>query len=270
MDTLKYPIDVLRLVDKSNCRKCGSPTCLAFAAAVINGQKKLSDCPNLSQEVLARYEGGVAAKESPAQRGMEAVEELKKQIAEIDLKAAAERIGAPFANGRLTVQCLGKNFSVDTNGNIITDIHVNPWIGVPVLTYILHSAGEPPTGEWVHYRDLPNGKIREPLFEQCCEKICKRIADINPDFFHDLIHLFNGRPVTNHYESDVSLVIHPLPTLPMLICYWKPDGAMPSELNIFFDANAENNLHVDSIFSLATGLVTMFETISHRHGHELG
>jgi hypothetical protein len=72
--------------------------------------------------------------------------------------------------------------------------------------------------------------------------------------------------VEHHYQSDISLVLHPLPKLPMLICYWKPEDGMASDLNIFFDANAEMNLPIESIYTLGVGLVVMFEKIALRHG----
>ena len=52
----------------------------------------------------------------------------------------------------------------------------------------------------------------------------------------------------------------------MLICYWKSEEGMASDLNIFFDAHAEQNLPLESIYALGVGLVTMFEKIALRHG----
>jgi hypothetical protein len=54
--------------------------------------------------------------------------------------------------------------------------------------------------------------------------------------------------------------------VPLLICYWKPEEGLASELNLFFDATAEENLNIDSIFALGTGLMMMFEKIALRHG----
>jgi len=269
MPTLNSVIDILKLLDGSNCRECGSLTCLAFSADVFNGRKQLGDCPKLDEETLAKYEGQVKESESLEKKAAEAIEQLKRQIAGIDLEAAAKRLGAQFSDGRITVHCLGKKFSVGVDGSIVTDIHVNPWIAAPVLNYILHGAGVPPSGKWVPLRDLEGGKAREPLFRQRCEKPCKAVADTNPDFFDDLVRIFNGKQVQNHYESDVSLVLHPLPKVPILICYWKQDGDLPSDLNIFFDSTAGENLNIDSIYTLATGLVMMFEKIARSHSHEL-
>jgi hypothetical protein len=269
MPELNTVIDILKLIDKSNCRQCGSLTCLAFSAAVINGQKQLKDCPKLDEETLARYDGKVEAQESVEQKAMEAIEQLKREIAGIDLEAAANRLGAQFSNGRITIHCLGKKFSLDSNGDIITDIHVNQWIAGPVFKYILHGAGVPLSGKWVPLRDLEGGKDWQHLFRQRCEKPCKEVADTNPDFFNDLVHLFNGKQGENHYKSDVSVVLHPLPKVPILFCYWKRDGDLPSDLNIFFDSTAEENLNIELIYALATGLVMMFEKIARKHAHEL-
>ncbi|MBW1837368.1 MAG: DUF3786 domain-containing protein, partial [Deltaproteobacteria bacterium] len=78
--------------------------------------------------------------------------------------------------------------------------------------------------------------------------------------------IFNGRQVENHYASDIALVLHPLPRVPILICYWYPEDDLESSLNIFFDSTAEDNLNIESIWALATGLVRMFEKIALRHG----
>ena len=66
-----------------------------------------------------------------------------------------------------------------------------------------------------------------------CEKPLKKVADTYTDLFEDMIHLFNGRQVENHYASDISLVLHPLPKVPILICYWKPEDDLESDLNSF-------------------------------------
>ena len=39
-----------------------------------------------------------------------------------------------------------------------------------------------------------------------------------------------------------------------------------SDLNIFFDSKAEENLNIESIYTLGAGLVIMFEKLALRHG----
>ena len=106
----------------------------------------------------------------------------------------------------------------------------------------------------------------ESFFNKRCVEPLKKIADNNPDFFSDLIHLFSGKKVKNYYQSDISLVLHPLPKLPLMFCYWKPDDGLPSTLNLFFDSTAEKNLPIESIYVIGAGLATMFGKVMLRHG----
>lgn len=43
-------IDVLRLLPKTNCRKCSQPTCMVFASQVVEGKGGADDCLELSAE----------------------------------------------------------------------------------------------------------------------------------------------------------------------------------------------------------------------------
>jgi hypothetical protein len=59
-----------------------------------------------------------------------------------------------------------------------------------------------------------------------------------------------------------------LPRVPIRICYWKPEDGLESDLNIFLDSTATDNLNIESIYSLGIGLVTMFEKIALGHGYK--
>jgi ArsR family metal-binding transcriptional regulator len=43
-------IEILKLLPKTNCRECGSPTCMVFASLITEGAKDSSDCPQLGEE----------------------------------------------------------------------------------------------------------------------------------------------------------------------------------------------------------------------------
>jgi hypothetical protein len=238
---------------------------MAFAGAVYTGAAKLRNCPHLSPRIVEEY-GDVSAESAIAENIGRAMEMLKCTIATTDLSRVAERIGGIYNKGRLTLKVLGKNFSVADNGDIYTDIHVNPWVSLPVYNYILRGGDKPISGHWVPLRELPSGRDWFRLFGQRCEKPLKKIADAYPDLFKDMVQLFSGKRVENHYQSDVSVVLHPLPKLPMLICYRHPENELESDLNLFFDDTAEDYLDLNSINSLGTGFVTMLEKLILRHG----
>jgi 4Fe-4S ferredoxin len=46
-------MEVYQLLPKTNCKKCGYPTCIAFAVALLNREKKIEDCPPLFEPKYA-------------------------------------------------------------------------------------------------------------------------------------------------------------------------------------------------------------------------
>jgi len=47
---------ILKLLPKTNCRKCGEPTCTVFALRAAEGIKGVEDCPELKDEKKAALE----------------------------------------------------------------------------------------------------------------------------------------------------------------------------------------------------------------------
>lgn len=43
-------IEILKLLPRTNCKECGEPTCMVFAARMAEGVKGLEDCPPLGAE----------------------------------------------------------------------------------------------------------------------------------------------------------------------------------------------------------------------------
>jgi hypothetical protein len=262
----KHAMEIFQLLDKSNCRQCGEKTCLAFAGAVFRGQKGLGECPRLDPQTVARFAPDSDGATNAERNRDEYLHQLKSEVSRLDLAETAERIGGRYSGNRLTLQVLGKDFSVDSSGNFITDIHINPWVAVPVLTYLLYGQGRPAAGNWLSFRELKDGAERYPLFQKRCEEPMKQVADLHTGLFDDMVHIFSGKQVQQQFESDISVVLHPLPRVPLMVCYWLPDDGLQSSLNLFFDETADRNLDIGSIFTLGAGLAQMFQKLSLRHG----
>lgn len=258
-------MEILKHLNKSNCGECSEKTCLAFAAAVARNQKSITQCPYAGEDLVRQF-GEETEDIKPLDfENQEVLNSLKEKLGSIDLASAAKRLDLPFKDDKLTLKILGKNFSVDPKGNFSSEIHIHSWITLPVLNYVLEGKGLEPKGKWMPLRELKGGKDWGRFFEHRCEKPMKKVADTYPDFFEDMLHVFSGRQVEQHYQSDISLVLYPLPKLPILICYWKPEDGLESDMHLFFDSTAEDNLNIDYIYSLITGMLVMFEKIAITH-----
>ena len=54
-------IEIFKLLPKTNCRKCGYLTCMAFATALAKGEADLDDCPELNEGLYKDNRGKIEA-----------------------------------------------------------------------------------------------------------------------------------------------------------------------------------------------------------------
>ncbi len=266
MAKTKKPLEILRTLEQSNCRECGEATCLAFASAVYRGQREIKECPRLDRLVIESLSENIGKHSGVKVPGKIYLNRLKGEIKDIDFVSAAERTGGRLTGDRLVIKVFGKNFGVDAEGNLHTDIHVNPYLAIPFLNYVIYGRGIEPSGKWISYRELKDGLEGYAIFHKRCETLIKQLADTHSDLIDDIVRVFNGQEVEKQFKSDISVVLHPLPKVPLMICYWRPEEGLESNLNVFFDKSANHNLDTDSLFNLAVGLAEMLKKLVSTHG----
>jgi len=237
---------------------------MAFSAAIVSGQKKLTDCPELPQNVIAEFSNTYQSTDHKEINQAEFIDILQEKMASIDLAAVAPLIGATMMNDKIQINSLGKDFLIDQQGNMTSECHIIPWVLAPILSYITYKSHEDINGKWISFRELKGGIEWQALFTSRCEEPLRKLADANPDLLNDLIDLFMGQSV-DWYEADIALILHPLPKIPILICYQAPEDDLDSKLTILFDTCCSTNLHIKSIFTLCSGLVQMFAKIAEHH-----
>lgn len=265
MEKPKNAMEIFTLLNKSNCKLCGEQTCLAFAGAVHTGKRKITECPYVDSSTIALF-GEAKRGSAPSLEEDEYFVSLREKVQKLDYHKAAERIGGVVTGDFLSINVMGKPFAVDSKGQFRTDLHIISWLIIPVLEYICNAKGHKPTANWISFREIPGGKEKYGLFKKRGELVLKLLADKFPDFFDDIIHMFDGKNVDQQFESDISVVLHPLPLVPVMICYWKPEEGMESSLNVFFDETVHVNLGADSAYFLATGIIQMIEKMALHHG----
>ncbi|MFZ5762120.1 MAG: DUF3786 domain-containing protein [Thermodesulfobacteriota bacterium] len=258
------PLAIYKLLPQTNCGKCQLPSCLAFAGAVVGKRKKFADCPDLAPEAIAAFAAEYQPPEPREENQAEFLERLKAKMACLDLAAVAPLKGAVLTGERIVINSLGKDFVLDRQGTMTSECHIIPWVLAPLLSYLTHETHAEPSGNWISFREIPGGIEWQGLFSRRCEEPLRLLADDNPGLLADLIHLFMGKSV-EWYEADIALILHPLPKVPLLLCYQAREGDLPSKLTIFFDDSCTTNLHIKSIYTLCAGLVQMFAKIAERH-----
>ncbi len=257
-------LEIYKMLPQTNCSKCLLPSCLAFAAAVLAGRKKLNDCPDLSPDIIAKISATFQQSDDMKVNHAEFIDKLKKKMATVNFEVVAPLIGAKVQGDTIQINSLGKDFVFDRQGNMTSECHIIPWVQAPALSYITHETHADITGKWISFREIKGGIEWNALFASRCENPLRKLADDNPDLLKDLIDLFKGQAI-EWYEADIAIILHPFPKIPILICYQEPEDDMDSKLTIFFDECCSTNLHIKSIFTLCSGLVQMFTKIAEHH-----
>jgi hypothetical protein len=258
------PLEIYKVLEKSNCGRCQLPSCLAFSAAVVAGDKKLKDCPQLDEQICEQLTGSLTTRAEMDSEQAEFLNQLEVKVSGLDLARIAPVIGATYKDGRIVINSLGKDFQIDQQGQLFSECHIIHWVKAPLLSYITNPEHQAITGTWSTFRELPDSTGRHNLFTRRCEQVLKELADEHPGLLTDIVDLFMG-VTTEGFEADIALILHPLPHFPLLICYQAPDDDLESELTIFFDACCGVNLNINSIYTLCVGLVQMFGKIAQKH-----
>ena len=120
MIKLKTPLEVYKLLQKSNCGQCGIATCLAFAAAVIKQEKQLAACPHVESDIQRRYDGNIEQQVNIEKIQERTFKDLQERIKAIDIVSRAELLGARSTGSTIVVTCLGKDFEVDGRGRVLS------------------------------------------------------------------------------------------------------------------------------------------------------
>ncbi|MCI5142435.1 MAG: DUF3786 domain-containing protein [Candidatus Electrothrix sp. ATG1] len=265
---IKTPLQLYKHLDQSNCRRCMLPSCMAFSVAVIQGQKRLKDCPYLSKEKINELSGGIVQKKSMAEEQEVHLDRLRQELSQQGLREIARRLDLLFKNESVGVRCLGKYFWIDGQGEMVSECHHNNWVHIPVLHYLLQSKGRQPIGKWITFSDIEQSGGKEAFFARRCEQEMGRLAEEHTQVFYEILDLFEVEEIQDlqeNIDADKSFLLLPLPGVPFLINYWEPEEAFPAKLNILFDTTVSENSNVESIYMLGRGLVEMFEQLIHQH-----
>ena len=149
--------EIYRKLPQTNCAKCLLPSCLAFAAALIAGRKKVRDCPDLMPEIAVELTANFSPPDPMEIEQAQFIDKLQKKMAAIDFKTVAPLIGGRVKNDRININSLGKDFIFDHRGNMESECHHISWVQVPILSYITYKTYADITGSWISFREIREG-----------------------------------------------------------------------------------------------------------------
>jgi len=214
------PIDVYKLLPKTNCRECREANCMAFATRLVNGELTIRDCPPLSTDkyrvsaadlaiLLAPPVRAVTFGTGPARCTIGGKYVLQRHeftyhnptciaidvddlMTPDDLRERVRRIG------QFTYNYIGRNLRLDAVA--IRSVSGDPAAFATAVRSVAAATDLPlvlcATDPAVMEAGLAEAKDRRPLIHAATERNWQRMADLALAF---------SAPLVVHTEGDIAL-----------------------------------------------------------------
>jgi len=116
-----------------------------------------------------------------------------------------------------------------------------------LLHYLLHADGNPLTGRWVAYKDIPGGLLYAGVFaRRVTEPLQRRFGNSARSFKETGIRS-GGEPVE---IGDASFILHAFPYVPLQYVLWEGDEEFPPSVQLLFDASVDHYLTLEDMVVL--------------------
>jgi len=247
------PLDFLKYTPRSNCGRCGHPTCLAFAVAVTRGGAEPGLCPFIDPVGLPAAGNGPAAAPGRDERDSDLVARLKSKILHLDLRTVAARVGAdwlPAGTGLLRFRYLGRQVELGKDelrldGREPTD----PRDRILLYNYVSCEGGRVPAGDWIGMESLPNSLSKVRTLATYCElRLAVRFSG-RSQLLAELCRRLGAQPVAGDRTATVGVVVPVLPYVPHCLLFWdeEPEDGFEARVKILFDRHVMDFLDIESL-----------------------
>jgi len=192
----------------------------------------------------------------------EAVELARRDLRGKNPKRMADLSGAAFDANSTGKETLHLDFIGRPVGIEWPDIHISD-LGsgheIPIqeqillLHYLMGAKGAIPTGEWIAYQEIPDGKFYLDAFTRRAKNPMVQVFGNQPELLGKLATQRFGAISLD--QGDMSVEIRALPLIPVVLILWRGDDEFPPEGTILFDRNITEILSAEDIAWLSGMIV---------------
>jgi hypothetical protein len=165
---------------------------------------------------------------------------------------AAARAGAAYValpdGAQVSLAYYGRPYRIAHPTGPITEAEsgreADPVTQILLLHYLLTADGALPTGEWVAFHELPDGRIYQAAFEQRALRTLSAAFGADQSAFVRAALSLGGQPMR---LGDASFWFQALPRLAVAATLWLGEEDLPGEANILFDSAAGHYLPTEDL-----------------------
>ena len=116
-----------------------------------------------------------------------------------------------------------------------------------LLHYLIRADGNPLTGRWVAYKDIPGGLLYAGVFARRVTEPLQRRFGKSAKTFKEAGIKSGGEPVE---VGDASFILRAFPRVPLQYILWEGDEEFPPSAQLLLDASVDHYLSLEDIVVL--------------------
>jgi len=246
-------IEIYKKLPKTNCGKCGSSTCMAFAMRIKKAQADLSNCPYV-EDGASHTTQAIPPTTSPG--GYQHVaEEIEKEAVSVDFVQAAEAIGGVYVSsggkGAIRLKLINKTYELFKEGLFENgEYGRDPWARIIICDYIRRRATKPHTGEWIGLGHFPHTASHVKAFQSSAERKIAGMFKNNAARFRQRCAEMGGTEAPNKLKADYGCRFDLLPNVPLFLFCWSADEEFEADCKLLFDSSAEAHIDIEYLANL--------------------
>jgi len=252
---MKTAVEIYRLLPKTNCGKCGLPSCFGFAAKLATGQASPDDCafmPEAGREALRKAD--IGQRDSPGTVYEQALASLQPRVRALDFEKVASQFGVVLIDaGKIEIKFLNENYMITKER--ITDPagrEPKPWISILIYNHLCMPDPPPPSDEWITFSSIPASHAKDKAWAGHVEEVIANHFTGKVDALKAACGRFGGVPANAQGNHDAAYAFRFFPNYPALLLFSDavPDEDFPAQCRLLLDKTAPRYLDIESIVVL--------------------
>lgn len=178
-----------------------------------------------------------------------------------DLSDVSARSGADLKKSKkLNIKYFGKDLTIDIGSRKIhygeSGNEIDIFSATIILHYIKTSDGTALTGNWISYRELPDGMFYFRTIPGVLEPLLEKYGD-SFDAIAEKVYE-NGGEKSSDFKNGV--IIYPFPYFPIMLILEEKSEEFEADIRALFDSSASHYMKTDIVKVMLINLVKILSS----------
>jgi hypothetical protein len=252
---MKTAVDIYKMLPKTNCGTCGTPTCFGFAVKLSTGQAKVEQCGSMSEAARKELQEA-SARTGDAVRTVfeQTLAALQPRIRALDFGMAARRFGAVLKGPDLIeLAFLNETYRISRDRVVNASGKEPPaWIAILIYNHLCMPDPPPPAGEWITFSSVPASHAKDKAWAAHVEEVIAKRFSGDVTGLEEACARAGGRTEVMQGNHDAAFSFRFFPHYPALLLFYDavPDEDFPAQCKLLLDKTAPRYLDIESIVVL--------------------